>query len=170
MVVFPQLLREVLVIVVPRLSAALVGCVCGLRSSVSFRIQFNSGTFFNRSILTHNPQSTTAPTKTCRVMATTSLPSLFDDSVQRLNAFVLSEALLVEDPKLKGLLYAAGMKLMNWKSDIKDEEKATLSKLEGISPQIADIVRGRLVSLSGAIQAVESLHSREISAASEEAE
>jgi hypothetical protein len=103
-------------------------------------------------------------------MATTSLPSLFDDSVQRLNAFVLSETLLVEDLKLKGLLYAARMRLMNWKSDTKDEEQATLSKLEGISPQIADIVRGRLVSLSGAIQAVESLHSREISAASEEAE
>jgi hypothetical protein len=103
-------------------------------------------------------------------MATTSLPNLFEDSVQRLNALVLSETLLVEDLKLKGLLYAAWMRLMNWKSDIKDEEKATLSKLEGISPQIADIVRGRLISLSGAIQVVESLHSREISGASEEAE
>jgi hypothetical protein len=67
-------------------------------------------------------------------MATTSLPSLFDDNVQRLNVLVFSETLLVEDLKMKGLLCAAWMRLMNWKSDIKDEEKATLSKLDGISP------------------------------------
>jgi hypothetical protein len=88
-------------------------------------------------------------------MSSPSLPTLFSDTSERLNTLILSKSFLVANIKLKGLLYASWMRLQNWNFDIKDNDKGTLTRIEEIAPQTADIVRGRLEAVKRAVEAVE---------------
>lgn len=80
-------------------------------------------------------------------MSLAPLSALLNESLELLNHLLTHDFPLMEDIELAGLIHAAWMRLKNWESDIKNEERATLKEILKLSPLTADIVRDRLDSL-----------------------
>jgi hypothetical protein len=87
-------------------------------------------------------------------MSSISLPLLLQRNLEALDSLLTQESHIVQDTELAGLIHAAWIRLKNWETDIKNEEKLTLSKLPQLSSQTAEIVRTRMKTLLQTIQEV----------------
>jgi len=85
-----------------------------------------------------------------------SLDSLLKNLLERLDLLLLDDCKITQHIELTELIHAAWMRLKNWESDIKNDDKRTLELLPEISLQTTEIVRGRMTTLSRAIAEVES--------------
>lgn len=85
-----------------------------------------------------------------------SLNILLKDLLERLDSLLQDDCKITQQIELTELIHAAWMRLKNWESDIRNEDKRTLELLPELSSQTTEIVRSRMITLSQAIAEVES--------------
>jgi hypothetical protein len=88
------------------------------------------------------------------MMSTMPLPKLLEHNIELLDSLLTDGCRTTQDAELAGLIHAAWMRLKNWESDIKNEERSTLSRITQLSPPTAAIVEARLIRLKQATERV----------------
>jgi hypothetical protein len=70
---------------------------------------------------------------------------------------LLANCQMVNDGGSAEIVHAAWMRMRNWESDIRNVEKSTLTRLETMSPQTAEIVKARLTKLLRATECIQTI-------------
>jgi hypothetical protein len=85
----------------------------------------------------------------------TSLAKSLERNLDRLDELLMDGHQVVLHVELAKLIHASWIRLKNWESDIKNEEKHTLEILPILSAQTAEILRARFDALETAVEHAE---------------